>query len=239
VSTLKNQYRSRAFPLQFFVGATLFLLAAFIVALRMQGASITDDREAIRDGLRWYNNWQTPLDASDVRCTGGRFERNEFAFCQPGEIEVDIWRNNQSGKVSRIFAHRHTKGGPLPSVIGWKKPTDKLEWSFPADELNQAGHDEEITTRFYQRTVEKARQHAWDEVSSISFPWVSRGDPEYHVYLSDSSRKVIGVLVFYVENGSISEEPNFTLDVPHHSIPPVAARNLADPARWYRVAKAR
>jgi len=208
---------------------------------RVFAGETDDEREAIISGLRWFNDWQTPfLGSDDVKCTGARSGAYQYVFCKPGAVEVDIWRKTVGVGINRVFAHPGFDDG-RPSMIfpGWKAPTSKVQWSFSAAEIvRNRDKDEKATERFFKRTFASVREYGHADVTSIAYPWVLRGDPEYHVYLTHGKR-VIGVLAFYVENGTTTEYPNFVFTEAPHPLPRVAQRNIADPRLWFRVVKVR
>jgi hypothetical protein len=119
---------------------------------------------------------------------------------------------------------------------GWSKPTTALRFTLePSEVLRAPIKDAKLSEAFYERTRQYARDKRWFGATAY-YPWVSRDDPEYDVYVvRDGS---IGVIwVYKVADCSVTDYANFYYDPYRRNIPTVAQRNLNNPTLWYRVEK--
>jgi hypothetical protein len=218
------------------------LLSSF--EIQIYAADVVARRQAITSALRWFHEWMqsAPLGEGVTTCQGERSERYEYVYCQPTGLEVDIWIGGHNDRISMthvaIANSLNEVVGNLPKRFDhWSGPTSIVRVEIAPEELSGIRTtDTDLTDSFYKRArsfIKKLPADRWGG-ASVHYPWVSRGDPQYHVYVTRRG-KLETVWVFDIADDSVTEYPNFYLDVARGSIPPVAGTNLRDGSKWFRV----
>jgi hypothetical protein len=68
----------------------------------------------------------------------------------------------------------------------------------------------------------------------LLFPWVSKSDPAYQVYLTVDGR-VESIWEFRVIDSEVQDYKRWVYDRRHHSVPASAQSFSEDPRRWYKL----
>jgi hypothetical protein len=222
-----------------------FCVGALVLSsleIQAYAADQVASRQAITSALRWFHECMqsTPLGDGVTACQGERSERHEYVYCQPGGLEVDIWTGGHHDRISMTHV---ALADSLKEVVanlpqrfdGWSGPTSALRVEIAPEELSRIRTmDTDLTDALYKRARSFIKNGDRWAGTSVHYPWVSRGDPQYHVYVTRGG-KLETIWVFDIADGSITEYPNFYLDVARRSIPPVAESNLRDGSKWFRV----
>ena len=192
------------------------------------------------NGLRWYFHWEKPLPtASILGCRVKRFGSKYFAYCEPGAVTLDIFRNKTGDlnagvimdtdddfvtALRRYTGHQDVKGtdSSLVPVDHNSITTYTVDGAVSTRRMKETTAFMEGTLRSYEKRGHHVR---------CLFPLVSGSDPFYEVYLLEGER-VDSVWLFRVIGKELDDHPHWVYDIPHHSIPDGAQARIKDPARW-------
>ncbi len=202
------------------------------------------DREAVIGALCWFNDWVRPVpsDHNNFVCAGRTTGQYGFVYCNPGRIEIDLWKSLLGTGISRTFVEADLSFKQVIDSLplrfdGWRGSGNRVRWRITASEIAQSRRvDSQKTREFYERSKSIADKYAksYGPGTSTYYQWVYFSSPEYEVYLAKGG-VVLAVLRFDIESSRITDYPNFILDREHDNIPGFGSRYLNDANRWYTV----
>src|SRR5665213_1808894 len=95
--------------------STLRLL--FFFALFPWCCPASDADQSLVGALRWYHRWivELPVTAGSTDCKVAAFTESQFAYCEPGKLEIDI--DTPRGSAASAANIRHALAG-FPVELG-------------------------------------------------------------------------------------------------------------------------
>jgi hypothetical protein len=219
----------------------MFLMA---VTLRLQAEMPQSLQQAVANGLRWYFHWMKPLPegADAMKCRGVEVDDSDFVYCTPGKVTLEL-TNSPRSKANVEFIG--STSDEYPKAVNWfrelhgAQTRQSFETSLRVVDLAPYEIDEDHskawmeTTRVLMANTLGPWSHDHHQLRLL-FPWVSKGDPAYQVYLTVDGR-VESIWEFRVIDGVAQGYKRWVYDQPHHSIPASAQSFSEDPRRWYKV----
>jgi hypothetical protein len=192
----------------------------------------------VKHALRWFNVWVSPLPlqpGSVLKCKGKQAPDYVFVYCDPGHVTVGRHLAGEAGMGTRVLTaltyEENVRNRTFNGLGDWPKSTRQVAFTINSEEvLAQPSKDAELTKQFYERTRGVMLRPGPLSGAMVLFPWVSRGDPQYHVYIVRKG-KVNSIWEYTVINHSVTDYANFVYYRPLV----VAQRNLRDPSLWYRI----
>jgi hypothetical protein len=215
-------------------------VVSLTLASTLGGDEPSKDQETVLQALRWFNVWVSPLPldaAPAIRCKGKRAPDYEFVYCEPGHVTVVRLPAGGSGMATRVSTtltyEDEVRNRKFNGLGDWPKSTRTLSFTLKPEELlGERVRNAQLTKLFYERTRRTMLRPGPLSGANVYFPWVSRGDPDYHVYVVRRGR-VVAICEFGVVGSSVTDYVNFTYNRPLV----VAQRNLSDQKLWYRIEK--
>lgn len=220
--------------------AAALALMSLVGESRLGGEAANSEQRVVAHALRWFNQWVAPLPleaAAEIRCKGKQAPDYEFVFCEPGHVTVVRLPAGGSGMATRVSStltyEEELRNRKFNGLGDWPKSTKTLSFTLKPEELlGERVRDARLTKLFYERTRRTMLRPGPLSGTTVYFPWVSRGDPDYHVYVVRRGR-VVAICEFGVVASSVTDYVNFTYNRPLV----VAQGNLSDHTLWYRIEK--
>jgi len=199
------------------------------------------DEGAVAGSIRWFHDWRQSvvLGPAATLCRGERSGAYQYLYCDPEGVEIDVTRETPDGSISMLHVSRAESleqvAASAPRLFkGWSLAESTRLTIAPERLLAARSRDDNASRLFFQNTrlfVENKLDPRWAGADAY-YPWVFRGDPTYHVYVVRDG-KVSVVWEFDIANGTVQGFPSFHFE--GRSIPEVAAGNLRNRERWFRI----
>lgn len=205
--------------------------------------------ETLRHGLEWYFHWVKPMPASEGRigCRGAEFPTANFAYCEPGEVILELPKTDRSANHLNTQVIFSTTDEYTEALTLYQRSNGEaaggqtFQVTLSAEDITQYEPDSSLSatwmnaTKRYMETYLRTLKEYGGAPPKALFPLVAKGDPFYHVYVLQGS-EVESVWEFVVTDGIIQgDHQKWVYDRPHRNIPTKAEPNASDPQRWYAV----